>query len=89
MAAVAFRRAIDELGRIVIPMELRKRMHIREKDLFEVSIDNGRIILEKSEPSDVFTGESDELIHYGGLYVSKSSIVKLAELAGMTVSTQE
>ena len=40
-------RKVDELGRIVIPKELRKNLNIKNSDDLEISIDNDKIILEK------------------------------------------
>lgn len=40
-------RTIDELGRIVIPIEIREECSISEKDKFKISVENAKIILEK------------------------------------------
>ena len=44
-------RKVDELGRIVIPIELRRTMGIEEKDALEIYVDNEKIILKKYEPA--------------------------------------
>lgn len=75
-------RKVDELGRIVLPIELRRTMGIEEKDALEIFVENGRIILSKYEPADIFTGETSELMEFMGKRVSKSSIKQLAQLAG-------
>lgn len=41
-------RRIDELGRIVIPKEIRKNLNIREGENLEISVDNSNIILTKN-----------------------------------------
>ena len=76
-------RRLDELGRITLPMELRKTMNLKEKDELQISVEDGKIILEKYNPSDIFTGETEELIEYCGKKISKHTIRKLAELAGL------
>ncbi len=39
-------RRLDELGRITLPMELRKSMNLKERDALQISVDNGRVVLE-------------------------------------------
>ena len=50
-------RKVDELGRIVIPMEIRKKFNIEEKDELEVFVEGNTIILKKYEPYCTFCGE--------------------------------
>ena len=76
-------RRLDELGRITLPMELRKTMNLKEKDALQISVEDGKIILEKYTPSDIFTGETEELIEFCGKKISKHTIRQLAELAGL------
>ncbi len=76
-------RKLDELGRITLPMELRKSLGLKEKDALQIFVDGERIILERYAPSDIFTGSMDELVEYRGKKVSKESIIELAKLAGI------
>lgn len=76
-------RRLDELGRITLPIELRRTLDIGERDPLEIFTDEGRIILQKYEPADIFTGSKDNLIDYHDKKVSKSSIIELAKLAGI------
>lgn len=76
-------RKVDELGRIVLPIELRRTMGIEEKDALEIFVESGRIILSKYDPSDVFTGDTTELIEYMGKRVSKTTIRELARIASI------
>ncbi len=76
-------RKVDELGRVVLPIELRKTMQIAEKDPLEIFTDEDTIILKKYEPADIFTGSMEELIEYRGKKVSKATIRELARLANM------
>jgi transcriptional pleiotropic regulator of transition state genes len=80
-------RRVDELGRIVLPMELRRTMFIKEKDSLEIFLEEDRIILKKCEEGDVFTGDTEDLIEYCGRKVSKNSIVEMARLAGLRVES--
>ena len=80
---------VDELGRIVLPVELRKSLNINIKDPLEIFTSNDRIVLKKYEPADVFTGSMKDLIDYKGKKVSKQSIRELAELAGFKLIEDE
>jgi AbrB family transcriptional regulator, transcriptional pleiotropic regulator of transition state genes len=44
-------RKVDELGRVVIPMELRRTLEIQEKDAMEIYVENDKIILKKYKPN--------------------------------------
>ena len=50
-------RAVDDLGRIVIPKELRRTLDIAERDLVEIYVEGKRVILQKYETSCVFCGQ--------------------------------
>ncbi len=55
-------RAIDELGRVVIPMTFRKILDIKAGDMLEMNLsDNGEIIIVKSKPSCVFCGGEEDV----------------------------
>lgn len=60
MKSTGIVRKVDELGRIVIPMELRKSLGISEKDPMEIFVDGDQIILRKYAPGCVFYRR-----HYG------------------------
>ncbi|HHX55761.1 MAG TPA: AbrB/MazE/SpoVT family DNA-binding domain-containing protein [Clostridiales bacterium] len=81
-------RKLDELGRITLPIELRRTLGVSERDPLEIFVDEDKIILRKYEPSDIFSGSTDELYEYCGKKVSKESIVKLAKLAGVISEDQ-
>ncbi|MCL2570989.1 MAG: AbrB/MazE/SpoVT family DNA-binding domain-containing protein [Defluviitaleaceae bacterium] len=83
MKATGIVRRVDELGRVVLPIELRKVMHIKERDALEVFVDRGNIILKKYEPACVFTDDLDDLIEYKGRKVSVKAIIEMASLAGL------
>lgn len=74
-------RRLDELGRITIPMELRKILHLEERDSLQIFVEDDRIILQKYAPADIFTGETENLIEYRGKKVSKKTVIELAKLA--------
>lgn len=76
-------RRLDELGRITLPMELRKILHLEERDSLQIFVEDDRIILQKYMPADIFTGETEDLIEFQGKKVSKRTIAELAKLADL------
>jgi transcriptional pleiotropic regulator of transition state genes len=85
MKSTGIVRKVDELGRVVLPIELRRNLNIHEKDALEIFVDDEKVILKKYEPADIFTGSMDNLIDYKGKKVSKSSILEMAKIAGLQV----
>ena len=69
MKSLGIVRKIDELGRIVLPVELRRTLDIEIKDSLEIYIDGDRIILRKHGDSCVFCGNRDNLVEYKGKMV--------------------
>ncbi len=70
-------RHIDELGRIVIPIEIRKRLGIGEKDPVEISVHGDTILLEKPHSVCVFCGSDQKLGEHRGRSVCRSCIREL------------
>lgn len=83
MKSTGIVRKLDELGRITLPIELRRTLGVSERDPLEIFVDEGRIILQKYEPADIFNGTKDNLYDYCGKKISKETIVELAKLAGI------
>ncbi len=50
-------KRVDELGRIVIPSEIRESFNIQEKDAIEIFVEKDLIILKKYKPNCLFCGE--------------------------------
>ena len=71
-------RRLDELGRIVIPIEIRKRFGLGEKDALEISVEDETILLSKPQTSCVFCGRGADLEMYRGRSVCRSCIEELA-----------
>ena len=76
-------RNLDELGRITLPIELRRNLNITDRDAIEIFVEDESIILKKYEPSDIFTGETNDLVDFHGKKVSKSTIKELVKLANL------
>jgi transcriptional pleiotropic regulator of transition state genes len=83
MKATGITRKVDELGRIVLPVELRRVLHINDNDKLEVFVDEDKVILQKYEPHCLFTGVDEDLVEYEGRRVSKAAIQEMAKLAGL------
>ena len=66
MKSTGIVRKVDELGRIVLPIELRRTMGIEVKDALEIYVDGDHIVLNKYEPSCVFCGNAKDIIHFKG-----------------------
>ena len=81
-------RRLDELGRITLPMELRKNFNLTDRDSLQIFVEDDKIILQKYSPSDIFTGSMEDLIDYHGKKVSRETIKELVKLAGFELKKQ-
>lgn len=82
MKSTGIVRRVDELGRVVIPKELRRTLGIEEKDTLEIYVDNDKIVLKKYEPSMacMLTGQVDEnnlVLGDGKLVLSEAAVKNL------------
>ena len=66
MKSTGIVRKIDDLGRIVLPRELRKILEINERDSIEIFVDGSFIMLQKYEPSCIFCGNAENVNGYKG-----------------------
>lgn len=81
MKSTGIVRKVDELGRVVIPIELRRTLDIEEKDALEIYVDSDRIILRKYEPACVFCGNADEVTNFKGKNVCRHCLSAMSEQA--------
>ena len=72
-------RKVDELGRIVLPIELRRTLGIEVRDPIEIYVDEDKILLKKYAPACIICGESDELIEYKGKKICRKCIERMGE----------
>ena len=70
-------RKVDELGRIVLPIELRKLMDINVKDAVEIFTDGDSIILKKYMPACIFCGDASDVVYLGEKRVRRRCIEKI------------
>ena len=66
MKSTGIARKVDQLGRIVIPIELRRTLGVDIKEPVEIFMEGDMIILKKYEPSCVFCGEARDVSDYKG-----------------------
>ncbi|EKQ50301.1 MULTISPECIES: AbrB/MazE/SpoVT family DNA-binding domain-containing protein [unclassified Clostridium] len=74
MKSTGIVRKVDELGRIVVPIELRRTLDIGERDALEIFVDGDQIILKKYEPACIFCGEGKDVINYKGKNICKNCL---------------
>lgn len=77
MKATGIVRKVDQLGRIVLPIELRRTLKIDIRDPLEIFVEGDSILLKKYEPACILCGESGELVEYKGKKICRSCIEKL------------
>ncbi|MFZ7119718.1 MAG: AbrB/MazE/SpoVT family DNA-binding domain-containing protein [Eubacteriaceae bacterium] len=66
MKSTGIVRKVDELGRIVIPIELRRTLDINIKDSLEIFVDGNYVVLKKYEPACIFCGNAKNVLNYKG-----------------------
>lgn len=79
MKATGIVRKVDELGRIVLPIELRRTLDIAERDALEIYVDGASIILQKYEPACVFCGNSKNITNFKGKNVCEDCIHEMTK----------
>ena len=80
MKSTGIVRKVDELGRIVLPIEMRRTLDIAEKDALEIYVEGDHIILHKYQTACVFCDSVNDIIPYKGRFVCPECIKKLQEL---------
>ena len=77
MKSTGIVRKVDELGRIVLPIELRRTMGIDVKDALEIYVEGDTIMLRKYEPSCVFCGNAKDIVNFKGKNVCPKCLKEL------------
>lgn len=77
MKSTGIVRQIDNLGRIVLPMELRRSLGIGPHDSVEIYVEGSSIILKKYEPSCTFCGSSNSINSFKGKNICKNCLIEL------------
>ena len=80
MKATGIIRKVDELGRIVVPVELRKKLNISIKDEVEIYVEKSSIIIKKYDPSCVFCGKSKDLSEFEDKLICNTCLEKIKNI---------
>ena len=80
MKATGIVRKVDELGRIVLPMELRRTLGINKEDAIEIFVDSDMIVLRKYEPACIFCGSAVEVSNIRGKNICRACLNDLKNL---------
>ena len=72
-------RKVDELGRIVLPIELRHTLDIEPKDALEIYVDGNTIMLRKYQPACIFCDDAKDVVLFRGKNVCTTCIKALSE----------
>lgn len=79
MKSTGIVRKVDELGRVVLPIELRRTLSIDIKDALEIYVDEATIILKKYVPACIFCDSADNIKVFKGKNICENCIKKMAE----------
>jgi transcriptional pleiotropic regulator of transition state genes len=79
MKSTGIVRKVDELGRVVLPKELRDTMDIKEKDPLEIFVDSDTIILKKYEPACIFCQNAKDVVNYKGKNICEQCLEELKQ----------
>ncbi|MGI6536965.1 MAG: AbrB/MazE/SpoVT family DNA-binding domain-containing protein [Caldicoprobacterales bacterium] len=77
MKSTGIVRKVDELGRVVIPIELRRTLDIEEKDALEIYVEGEHIILKKYAPACIFCDDARDIRQYKGKNICKACLDEL------------
>lgn len=80
MKSTGIVRKVDELGRVVIPIEIRNQFEIAEKDPIEIYVDGSSIILKKYERSCLFCGNTKKVLSYKNKLICNKCLKQLKDL---------
>lgn len=80
MKSTGIVRKVDELGRIVIPIEMRRTLDIGEKDALEIYVEGSSVILKKYKPSCVFCDATKDITVFKGKNICPKCLKELKEL---------
>ena len=80
MKSTGIVRKVDELGRIVLPIELRRTLEIAERDSLEIYVEGSTKILKKYEPACIFCGDAKDVVNYKGRNICKKCLDEMKKL---------
>lgn len=81
MKSTGIVRKIDNLGRVVLPVELRRNFDINKDDPVEIFVDEKYILLKKYQPACIFCNEAKDVVDYQGKNICKKCLAELKNKA--------
>ena len=82
MKSTGIDRGLDKMGRIVLPMEIRKMLHlVEDKSCVEFYTEADTVILKKYTPACIFCDRADDTVEYHGMKICRDCLRKLNALA--------
>ena len=77
MKSTGMVRAVDKMGRVVIPKEIRRQLKVEnDVDSFEIYMDDDKVILKKYQPTCIFCDSLADSVEFRGYYVCNDCIEK-------------
>lgn len=73
-------RRVDELGRVVIPIDMRTQLGIVEKDPLEIYVESDSIVLKKYEQKCIFCGNTKKLLNFENKIICRKCLNNIAKL---------
>jgi transcriptional pleiotropic regulator of transition state genes len=78
MKSTGMVRAVDKMGRVVIPKEIRRQLKVEnDVDSFEIYMDGDKVVLKKYQPTCIFCDSLADSVEFGGYNVCTDCIEKL------------
>jgi len=78
MKSTGIVRKVDELGRVVLPIELRRTLDIEIRNPLEIYVDGDMIVLKKYEPACIFCGEAKDVVNFKDKIICNDCLKELA-----------
>ncbi|MCD5413442.1 MAG: AbrB/MazE/SpoVT family DNA-binding domain-containing protein [Clostridiales bacterium] len=80
MKSIGIVRKVDELGRIVLPIELRRTLGVKVKDALEIYVDGASVILKKYEPACSFCDNASDITVYKTKNICSECLTEIKEV---------
>ena len=80
MKSTGIVRKVDELGRIVLPIEMRRTLDIAEKDALEIYVEGNSVILKSYKPSCIFCDSNKDIVQFKGKNICPKCLRELTDL---------
>lgn len=77
MKSTGIVRKIDNLGRVVLPIELRRIFDIDKEDPVEIFVDDNYIFLKKYQPACIFCNDARDVVNFKGKNICKNCLAEM------------